>query len=271
MNKTANGLVEYVKAQLGKPYWYGTFGQAASRSLYDQKKNQYPSYYKWDYAGEVAKVHDCVGLIKGYLWCDSAEDNTPAYNSAQDKSANRMRDACQVEGTMDTMPDIPGVLVFMNRHVGVYIGNGDVIEARGHAYGVVKTKLNARAWTSWGYCPYITYETPAPAPAEGTYTLEQFIREVQAAVGAKVDGKAGPETIGKTVTVSRYKNRTHAVVKPIQKRLYALGYTEVGEADGKAGPKFEQAVKRYQRDNGRNVDGEITAKQITWRKLLGME
>ena len=94
---------------------------------------------------------------------------------------------------------------------------------------------------------------------------------MQAAIGAKVDGKAGPETIGKTVTVSQYKNRTHAVVKPIQKWLYALGYTEVGEADGKAGPKFDKAVKRYQKDHCKNVDGEITAKNITWRKLLGME
>ena len=28
--KTATGLVEYAIAQLGKPYWYGTFGQTAS-------------------------------------------------------------------------------------------------------------------------------------------------------------------------------------------------------------------------------------------------
>lgn len=269
MTKTAKGLVEYAKAQLGRPYWYGTFGQAAGRSLYDQKKSQYPGYYEWNYAGETAKVHDCVGLIKGYLWCDSPDDNTPAYNAAQDLSANMMRDACRTKGAMETMPDVPGVLVFMNRHVGVYIGNGEVVEARGHAYGVVKTKLNARAWTSWGYCPYVEYE--APAAAAPTYTQEQFVRDVQAAIGAKVDGKAGPETIGKTVTVSRYKNRTHAVVKPIQKWLHALGYTEVGEADGKAGPKFDAAVKHYQKDHGRKVDGEITAKNITWRKLLGME
>lgn len=269
MSKTAKGLVEYAKAQLGKPYWYGAFGQIASRSLYEQKKKQYPSYYKWEYAAETEKVHDCVGLIKGYLWCDSPEDNTPVYNAAQDLSANMMRAACMTKGVMATMPDVSGVLVFMNRHVGVYIGNGEVIEARGHAYGVVKTTLDARAWTSWGYCPYVIYE--ADEVNKEAYTQEQFVRDVQAAIGAKVDGKAGPETIGKTVTVSRYKNRTHAVVKPIQKWLYTLGYPEVGDADGKAGPKFEQAVKHYQKDHGRNVDGEITSGQITWRKLLGME
>lgn len=103
----------------------------------------------------------------------------------------------------------------------------------------------------------------------GEYTLEQFIREVQAAIGAQVDGRAGPETLGKTVTVSQQQNNRHPVVKAIQKRLYAMGYTVVGQPDGKAGPLFTQAVKALQRDKGKNVDGEITAKNITWRVLLG--
>ena len=48
------------------------------------------------------------------------------------------------------MPDVPGVLVFMPGHVGIYIGNGKVIEARGHAYGVVETNLVGRGWKEWG-------------------------------------------------------------------------------------------------------------------------
>lgn len=102
------------------------------------------------------------------------------------------------------------------------------------------------------------------------YGLKDFIMDVQEAIGAKVDGIAGSETIGKTVTVSSKKNRKHAVVEPIQKRLYALGYTEVGEADGIAGPKFTKAVKNFQKANGCFTDGEITAQNLTWRKLLGM-
>ena len=103
------------------------------------------------------------------------------------------------------------------------------------------------------------------------YSLEQFIRDVQAATGSKVDGIAGSETIGNTVTVSAGVNRTHPVVEIIQKRLAALGYTEVGEADGIAGEKFTAAVKAFQKDNGCTADGEITARNKTWRKLLGME
>lgn len=102
------------------------------------------------------------------------------------------------------------------------------------------------------------------------YSLEQFIGDVQKACGAKADGIAGPETLSKTVTLSARKNRAHKAVLAVQKRLLALGYTEVGEADGIAGAKFTAAVKRFQKDNGCTVDGEITAKNKTWKKLLGM-
>lgn len=108
------------------------------------------------------------------------------------------------------------------------------------------------------------------APEGEPYTLEQFVRDVQSACGAAVDGIAGKETLSKTVTLSAAKNRTHAVVKVVQRRLSALDYTEVGEADGIAGAKFTAAVKHFQKDNGCVADGEITARNRTWRKLLGM-
>lgn len=162
--KTNKGLVEYAKAQLGKPYWYGTFGQAASESLYKQKRKQYLTHYLWSYRAYEGgtKVHDCVGLIKGYLWCDSANNTKPHYNASQDISANAMRKACKKSGNIATLPEVVGVLVFMSGHVGIYIGNGEVIEARGRSYGVVKTKLTARKWKWWGYCPYITYTEDKP-------------------------------------------------------------------------------------------------------------
>ena len=104
-----------------------------------------------------------------------------------------------------------------------------------------------------------------------TYGLTTFIREVQQACGAVVDGVAGPETIGKTVTLSAEKNDTHPAVMAVQKRLAALGYSQVGNLDGIAGPKFTAAVTAFQRDHGCVTDGEITARQKTWRKLLEME
>ena len=108
--------------------------------------------------------------------------------------------------------------------------------------------------------------TPVTNPT--TYTYREFVGDVQKCIGARVDHIAGKETLSKTVTVSKHKNRTHAVVKPIQKYLYTLGYTEVGQADGIAGVKFDSATKHFQRDNGCVVDGEITARNKTWKKLL---
>lgn len=106
---------------------------------------------------------------------------------------------------------------------------------------------------------------------ENGYTLYDFVWDVQNACGATVDGVAGPETLSKTVTLSEKKNRTHKAVLAVQKRLYDLGYTNVGKADGVAGPLFSAAVYDFQVENGCWADGEITAKNKTWRKLLEME
>ena len=107
-------------------------------------------------------------------------------------------------------------------------------------------------------------------PVEEEYTLEQFIKDVQKACGASVDGIVGPETLSKTVTLSASKNSSHAAVKAVQKRLAALGYAMVGEADGIAGPKFTSAVTEIQADNNCCIDGEITAGKKTWKLLLGV-
>ena len=234
MEKTAQGLIEYAKAQLGRPYWYGTFGQAASKALYDQKKRQYPQRYEWAYDGATAKVHDCVGLIKGYLWCDDSQDTTPVYNAAQDKSANAMYTACKTKGEMATMPDVPGMLVFLPGHVGVYIGDGEVIEARSRRYGVYKTKLAERPWKTWGYCPYVTYET------------EQKMLDMKLPVlkkGAKGD-----------------------TVKAMQFLLIGNGANI--EADGSFGGATQRALMAYQAANGVEADGSCGRK--TWEKLLGL-
>jgi peptidoglycan hydrolase-like protein with peptidoglycan-binding domain len=83
-----------------------------------------------------------------------------------------------------------------------------------------------------------------------------------------VTGKGSQDTLNATVTLSAVMNQTHALVKPVQKYLYALGYTEVGTADGEAGPLFTQAVNRYQKEKLGYQDGEITAKEKTWQKLI---
>ena len=182
MTKTNTGLVEYAKVQLGRPYWYGTFGNTSTQKLYETKKKQYPKQYQWSCpADQLGKrVHDCVGLIKGYLWSDTPT-SSPKYNAEQDVSANGMLQRCKEKGTISTMPELPGVLVFLPGHVGVYIGGGYVIEAKGHAYGVVKTKLAGRGWKSWGKCPWISYAQQAATSTKPTSvkkTVDELAKEV---------------------------------------------------------------------------------------------
>lgn len=175
MTKTNTGLVSYARANLGNPYWYGTFGQTGTQALLDSKRHQYPSFYTNARYAECKKdigkrVHDCVGLIKGYLWSDGSTA-APKYNAAQDVSANGMLSRCVEHGNIGKLPEIPGILVFMDGHVGVYEGNGYVIECTvSCGGGVVRTALKSRPWVHWGKCPWISYNstTAAQKPSEST-------------------------------------------------------------------------------------------------------
>ena len=142
----------------------------------------------------------------------------------------------------------------------------------------VDTRTSKSFWYGHAQVRKTTFGgSAAPAkPKETTtstsvYSLEQFIKDVQDATGSTVDGIAGKQTIGNTITLSSKINNKHAAVRAVQKRLIALGYVEVGTVDGIAGAKFTSAVAHFQQDNECVVDGEITARAKTWRKLLGME
>ena len=183
-------LVQYAKAMVGLPYWYGCFGQIGSKSLHDYKRKQYPDYYcDNDYPSQYGKrVHDCVGLVKGYLW-SSSPTAEPKYNSSQDVSAFGMYNVSKQRGDKSSFPGVEGTLVYRAfdannyltiHHVGVYSTDGYVYEAKGHEYGVVKTKFNRNDWQFWSYCPFISYNTEYSAkPNDVTKkSVEEIAKEV---------------------------------------------------------------------------------------------
>lgn len=52
--------------------------------------------------------------------------------------------------------------VWRGGHIGIYEGDGNVIEFRGTEYGCVRTKLAARNFTNWGRLRDVDYSaTPA--------------------------------------------------------------------------------------------------------------
>nr|DAR52763.1 MAG TPA: putative peptidoglycan binding domain protein [Caudoviricetes sp.] len=254
MIKTGKGLVEYAKAQLGKPYWYGTFGQTANAGLLAAKRQQYPGYYTaGDFPAQFGqKVHDCVGLIKGFLWCDTP-DSEPIYKAAQDVAVSGLFMACPESGSIGTMPDIPGVCVFMRdmSHVGVYIGNGYVVEATGHARGVVKSKLAGRGWGLWGKPRWISYEAAA-TPAQPAQTTTQSTASTLTVTG---------------LPLLRYGGKGE-YVRSAQLLLIGRGYScgRCG-ADGEMGQDTYNAIIAFQRASGLQQDGIIGAQ--TWARLIG--
>ena len=207
MNNKAIELCIYAIGQLGRPYWLGGFGQEATEDLYQRTKDRLGINYP-DYKSQLGKkVHDCCGLVKGFFWTPDADSTKYTYQKTMpDLGVDGQFDACTETGDINTIPEIKGILVFTQNmsHMGVYIGNDEVIEARGHDYGVVKTKLKSRNWAKWGKLKYLDYtdaEVAKPAKQTGNaqiMTFQTWINKYlpMQHLGTKldVDGKFGPLT-----------------------------------------------------------------------------
>lgn len=150
-------------------YVWGTYGQVLTRELFESKLAQFPddigvheSFIRANWVG--GRTADCIGLIKGYSWYNP-ETGSIDYgsNGMPDVNADQMYQLATIKGPISTIPEVPGLLVWTSGHIGIYIGNGEVIEAMGTRYGVVKTQLSSRRWTNWCYNPYIDYIDEAEA------------------------------------------------------------------------------------------------------------
>lgn len=230
----------------GWRYWYGTCGYECSKSLYESKKKQYPDHYTSSrttgYMNDIsddAMCADCVGMIKAFFWMNGDIDNTEnkyKSNNCPDRSANGMFEQCEVTGPINTMPNIPGLVVHKNKHIGVHIGDNIIVEMRGYAADCVKAHVTDNNWEEWGMLPdsMLTYvgnmlETP-------TYKLgDRVLRK----------GDKGSD------------------VTELQTALVYLNYDlgDYGEAqngvDGSFGSLTEIAVRDLQSKYSLKVDGEF--------------
>ena len=164
--KNAADLVTYAIHAWGSGWGYvwGTYGNVLTESLLAYKLEQYPDgvgnyedIIRANWLG--GRTTDCVGLIKGYGWLNAdTMEIQYGIHGMPDIGANQMYFNATESGAIDTMPDIPGLAVWHEGHIGVYIGGGQVIEAMGTKYGVVKTELANRGWTHWLKVPYINYD-----------------------------------------------------------------------------------------------------------------
>lgn len=277
MSKTGQGLAKWAEDIFagGKHvYWYGTYCNPCTTSLLKGKTNQYPAHYK-DARQATYKKHidqgktctDCVGLIKGYYW---ELNGAIKYrrNDLPDKGANGMYGATKIKGTIaNGLPEIPGILVWTKDkgHVGVYVGEGMVVEARGFSYGVQRNALKDRAFVHWGLCPYITYTADEETLAIETAGIKSTGNTTQdaqkpAQVTVKVQGGVNMPTLR--------KGNKGLAVKVLQRFLKARGAKlEKYGCDADFGAETLEAVKAFQTSHNLTADG--ICGPLTWAALVG--
>ena len=113
-------------------------------------------------------VADCSGLFSwafdqlgGYMYHGS--------NTMWDKYCTSKGEL--IKGKRDDGQELkPGTAVFTHSsakrgHVGLYVGNGLVIEAAGAKAGVITSQITDKKWVEWGELKDVIYGEPEPVPA----------------------------------------------------------------------------------------------------------
>lgn len=182
---------------------------------------------------------DCVGLIKGVLWGYNGDVNKTyggadyASSGVPDINADTMITRCKDVST-DFSNITMGEAVWIPGHIGVYIGDGKVVECSPQWRNGVQI-TSKRKWQKHGKLPYINYST-----------------------------KGEEDIVSVELDVLRVNSRGEQV-KALQRLLVGYGYDL--KADGVFGTITDRHVRSFQRKMGLSADGIVGAK--TWRKLLG--
>lgn len=255
---TANNLIEKFRYALDNKWGYiwGTAGvqwtTAKQKQKVDYMVNKYgtswqknseaknDTYYNAAVYGSKWVGHyvaDCSGL---FVWAYKQLGASIAHGS------NSIYDRyCSSKGQLtDSLKKtlLPGTAVFTgdsrtHGHIGLYAGNGKVIESQGTQEGVCTSNLTAGKWTYYGLLKDVSYDAaqPEPVPAVSYPTVKR--------------GSRGE------------------YVKKVQTILQKLGYNlGVYGIDGDFGTMTEKAVKEFQQDHKLTSDGIVGAK--TWEALL---
>ena len=234
MALTGQGLAEYAKSKKNTPYFYGAKMQKLTNEFMAEMHILYPTVVTDVYMqkakrkGQVGKINvDCSGLISAYT--KKLLGSAQLYSTAK----NRMK--------INTWKDwAVGVIVWKQGHVGVYIGDGKVIEAKGIDYGVIESKITD---TPWKY----------------GLTFDWFSYEYE----KKVSGTKKSKSPYDEPSSNLKKGCTGEGVKWLQNELVEAGYNL--KVDGIFGTKTNSVLRKFQKSAKITVDG-ICGKQT--RKAL---
>lgn len=253
---TAQQLVDRVKliANTNTTYKLGTFGNKIIN-------------------GRTA--WDCSGLLKGILWGypDSGKYQS---NDVHDQNADTIISKCNNVST-DFSNLLLGEIVWMKGHMGIYVGNGKVIEATPKwdngvqvtTCGNVVNGSKSRKWLKHGKSPHIDYgvldKVSKPIVSNSWIARLQQECNNQGYSSQTVDGIAGNKTLaGCPLLGTKSRGKITAL---LQEYLNGLGY-DCGKIDGINGKNTQKAIKKFQQDNGLRADGIVGLK--TWKAILNL-
>jgi hypothetical protein len=168
-------------------YILGCFGapmNAKNRKRYTQN---YSYNAQADRANKILSADedtfgfDCVCMIKGILWGWNGDAGktyggaTYASNGVPDTSADGLIAKSAGVSTTGWASMVPGEVLWVPEHIGIYIGNGLCVECTPAwencvqitAVGNIgpKAGYNTRTWKKHGKLPYVDYAAKATAPA----------------------------------------------------------------------------------------------------------
>lgn len=212
MGKKIDDFVAYLESHIGDAYVWGAQGERVDnradlekwvrRKETSRRETERALAYIKKAAKTPLYAFDCSGLIIHWL-----HDIKGLIDS--DTNAQGLYKQCKQRGKLDAWRMEPGDLVFRYSaakgkmgHVGVYVGGGMVIEAKGRDYGVVNLHLSFGGWTHQGRHPALAEDT-APTVFRLTSPMMrgENVKLMQAALNAcgydcgKVDGICGKATM----------------------------------------------------------------------------
>lgn len=121
------------------------YEKVSRQGLVDWAFRAYNEGWEYRYGGCEEGFVDCSGLIKSFVGvCSRGTEGLLAESTKK--------------GDISTIPEIPGLGVYMYGHVGIYVGNGMVIDARNENDWIRYDEIEYMKWEKWFEIKGVEYE-----------------------------------------------------------------------------------------------------------------
>ena len=227
---TGQGLSEFVIDKIGTPYVYGAKGSYGplTQEHVNRLHKSYPDIVDDEYVKKI-KEKNLIGKV-----CTNCS-GLPCWYTGKNYGSSQLYSRAYARLPIsDWEKFAPGVILWTQGHVGVYVGNGKVIEAYGFNHGTIESEMKASRW-KYG----LTFDNI-------DYDIKESIDS------SKITYRGvNPYPFPQNATLS--KGHKSNYVKWMQWELVESGYDI--EIDGSFGPATLNAVKAFQKSCKLVVDG----------------